>query len=336
MKFVSNVVRVSTKSTPAQPQYPHLAVARGLALAGETMIRAQGFLAAAEELFGSAEFAKAIDRHLPAYINAFAEWLTRDLNDRLVIPAYRKWLTSPGGTLAEVPGMIAKQMVADATTAESQRLLSKALEPWASSTERDLNDLTGPLCRRFGIDDKSLAVPAPYLIEIVGDPAHGTDRAAVNKLIGATISTAMSGTGWTVALLGTSVMKAVSMSAFGGVSMPLLLAVMGVTAAGLGLVYTSPAAKEKMESWITHRELPGTAKALASAGMEKRFAADAEKAERSARQSIVAAFTSTDADSARLRDLFVQEIVAGPRDSDGAGLLAAMRTRAAEVTILLP
>jgi hypothetical protein len=335
MGFVADVIHERSGVWPLRPEPPHLAVARGLALAGQTMVRAQNFLQATERLVRSEEFDALVERHMPKYAEAVAGWAAAGITERLIIPAYEEWQRADSGTLASVPGRIDDRALQWASSDEALASLAAALTDWSSHIERDLDDLTRPLLDEYAMAAGVLSVPMQPVTQALLGIGTDTDRIAMDRLIGGTTKFTVAGIGYSMALYGYLLN---GITTFSGLAIGLgpWFGLVAVMLAGVGMVAGSSSARDRVEKWLVQRELSGKAKSAITARTVTQLRDRAAELDKQIHESIVAAITDEGEAGEEFRRALGSLIVDGSPADPLSGLRSTLRQRAAQVTILLP
>jgi hypothetical protein len=200
MDFVLQASRqaVSAKTSVIRGAEPEYAIARGLALAGRMGVKAAGFRADLKSIIESKRISKIVIDHLPELTTAMGTAVASGITERHIIPAFKKWRDGTIKTLDQMSALISEQ-VSDELKAGNIAGLAGAISKWQKALQPELDDLTRPVCRRWGIPGNALSLPevsldgSRYSVAIDTTAATsaldslGNSIAAVVAIIGGTI-----------------------------------------------------------------------------------------------------------------------------------------------------
>lgn len=244
---------------------PEFAIARGLAIAGQIAVRAEGFRRDVDELLQSGRIERLVDEHLPELLSQLGHAVADGMTERLVVDTFRQWRAGEIRTLDLAAQRIASSLQEEMRASDNV-LLKTATAKWQNELRPEIEQLTRPLCTRWGLPPKSLTLPAVKVrgadCEVNVDTAAATDLLsavadAANVAVAVIFSTAALGGG--AALIATTGPFAV---------------VVGFVAALYVLSEGKKEALEKAKSWdipLALRQLRSEEKLLAKvrAGAEK-------------------------------------------------------------------
>jgi len=157
MDFVLDVSRqaVGPKTTVMRGAEPEYAIARGLALAGRMSVKAAGLRADVKQLFESQEIEGLVADHLPELAEAMGSAVASGITERHIIPAFRQWRNGEISTLNEMSAVVSAR-VNDELNSGNTIGLAAAISKWQSMLRPELDDLTRPICRRWGMPGSAL------------------------------------------------------------------------------------------------------------------------------------------------------------------------------------
>ena len=200
MDFVLEASRhsVGAKTTVIRGAEPEYAIARGLALAGRMSVKAAGFRADLKAITESKRISEIVDAHLPELTSAMGTAVASGITERHIIPAFIKWRNGDIKTLNQMSDVISKQVNGELEGGKTPALAA-AISKWQKALQPELDDLTRPICRRWGIPGNALNLPevtldgGSYAVRVDTTAATsaldslGNSIAAVVAIIGGTI-----------------------------------------------------------------------------------------------------------------------------------------------------
>ncbi|WP_406356279.1 Hsp70 family protein [Streptomyces sp. NBC_00658] len=258
---------------------PEFVISRGLALAGRMGIQAAGFRADVSELAESGRIASLVEHRMGRLTGLLGAAVARGITERHVIPAFVQWRNSDIQTLNEVVRKIAVDVNAEVTSSTDSRLAA-AMAAWQNDLAPEVDELTRPICHRWGLEPGSLRLPH---VSVGPGGAIGIDvnTAAATRTLSA-ISTVVS-----VVLAGV-----ISTTLFGA-GMAVLattgpFAVIVAFVGALGLMFMG---KEWLEHQLMTVSLPKPLRRMKSeAGLISRLRGDAQILEEKLARSLAAQF----------------------------------------------
>lgn len=137
---------------------PELAIARGLALAGRTSVRAEGFRKDIVALLSSKRVESVVKDRLPTLATKVGEAAADGLTERHVVPAFKRWRRGEIQTLNDVAREIAKKVGDELADARNSRI-TRAVGSWQDSLRPELAELSRPVCERWHIPPSAMALP---------------------------------------------------------------------------------------------------------------------------------------------------------------------------------
>lgn len=205
MGFVTTVCQevVGPDTQVLRGSEPEYAIARGLALAGRTSIKTAGFRKDVRRFIKSGQIESLVQERLPALAEALGGVVADGITERHVIPAFIQWRNGEFMTLNDMAAAIAT-LVNDSLQDPHNTRLLKVFTVWQNELRPDLEELTRPICARWGISKKSLALPVLDLsgsdISISQGFGAATDTVenvaeAANVLVAGVLATILFGAG---------------------------------------------------------------------------------------------------------------------------------------------
>jgi hypothetical protein len=159
MPFVLDIAReVFGADRVLRGHEPEAAIARGLALAGRTGVRAAGFRADVRSLTESGQISSLVSDRLPSLADKIGHAVAEGMTERHVIPAFRRWREGKIATLEQMASRISDS-VRNELTRSSNPALARATAEWQNELRPELEQLTKPVCIRWHIPPTALTLP---------------------------------------------------------------------------------------------------------------------------------------------------------------------------------
>ncbi|HLH59844.1 MAG TPA: Hsp70 family protein [Streptosporangiaceae bacterium] len=280
MDFVLDVSRqaVGRKTTVIRGAEPEYAIARGLALAGRMTLKTAGFRADLKELTDFQKISGIVDEHLSELTAAMGTAVASGITERFIIPAFIKWRNGELKTLEKMSEVISEQ-VNDELQDGNVTALAEAIATWQQALQPEIDDLTRPICRRWGMPANALKLP-----EVTLDSAHYS----VTVDTSAATST-MEGVGNSIA----AVAAIIGGTLLGGAGTALLMAgPVGWIIGAVGVGVAALAGKDALIEKAKTSDLPlSLRKMTGEKAMVSKLRADAAASERKLATALAAEFT---------------------------------------------
>ncbi|MFC5822276.1 Hsp70 family protein [Nonomuraea insulae] len=136
---------------------PEVAIARGLALAGRTSIRAEGFRKDVRKLLAGNRIESLIADRLPALTDEIGKAAADGITDRHIVGVMRRWRRREIRTLNDVAAEVATALH-DELTDPDNPTIAKVVVAWQNDLLPDINELTRPVCERWHVPPTSMAL----------------------------------------------------------------------------------------------------------------------------------------------------------------------------------
>lgn len=136
---------------------PEVAIARGLALAGRTSVRAEGFRKDVRKLLAGDRIESLIADRLPALTDELGRAAADGITDRHIVGAMRRWRSGSIRTLNDVAKEVAAGVHGELTDPDNPTI-TKVVVAWQNDLLPDINELTRPVCERWHVPPASMAL----------------------------------------------------------------------------------------------------------------------------------------------------------------------------------
>ena len=169
MRFIEEIANevFPEPTVVRQAPEPEHAISIGLAHAGSIRYRTQAFLKEISEMINSGQVQDVIHSRMSSFAEAIAEVVTTDATQRFILPEFLEWRSSGEGKLKDIAERISARIEAWQRSQDGQQRILRALIKWYRQIERDLHNLTAPLCMKYNLAADVLDIPkAPF------DPAR--------------------------------------------------------------------------------------------------------------------------------------------------------------------
>jgi hypothetical protein len=180
MTFVLEASRevMGDQTVVLRGQEPEFAIARGLALAGRMSIKTRGFRQDVKKLIKSQKIENLVDERLSELVDQMGLEVANGMTERHVIPTFIRWRNGEIDTLDAAAQQIATRLQNDFEATDGKQLRG-AVASWQNGLVPELEELTRPICLKWGLDPKAMKLPQ---IEVKGgklkvpvDTAIGTE-----------------------------------------------------------------------------------------------------------------------------------------------------------------
>ncbi|MEU9883299.1 hypothetical protein [Streptomyces phaeochromogenes] len=159
MPFVLDIAReLAGADRAVLGKEPEFAIAQGLALAGRMGIRAAGFRADVRQLTESGRITTLVEDRMGLLTDLLGSAVTEGITERHVIPAFVQWRNGEIRTLDDVVRRVANE-VNEMITSSTDSRLAAAMAAWQNDLAPELEALTRPICRRWGLEPEALRLP---------------------------------------------------------------------------------------------------------------------------------------------------------------------------------
>lgn len=219
---------------------PELAIARGLALAGRIGVRAGGFRIDIADFLRTDQVKTVVDNRLPDLATAIGTAVATGVVETYALPAFRRWRSGRITTLAEMETEVADKVSAGMRNPSNQKV-NDAVREWQDGLRPDLAELTGPICRRWGIPPSAMELPPLDVRDQEWVPAIGLANLLASKA------------GSIAAMVATAVVAAVVTAVFAA---GLSLGPGGWVALGVGALWSIVMAEEVGTEKVKTADLP--------------------------------------------------------------------------------
>ncbi len=162
MAFVQRMCEeVFPQSKFRRDEEPEASVARGLALWGRVYLRTADFEAAVTDI-AEHQIPKIVARRAGHLVKRIAPAAANALIDVAVRPALLSWQAGKIKTIAKIEPTIQARANRWLAGPDFNTLVGDAVEAWTPALQKELNDLTDAVCKRYAIPLGSLSI-APAL-----------------------------------------------------------------------------------------------------------------------------------------------------------------------------
>lgn len=154
---------------------------------------AQRFRREIEQLVTSGGVRQAVDRELPALRHSLADAFADVMVERFVLPAFRDWKAGRVRTLADLKPRIENEFKKWLKSQAGKDHLSEIVLRWFEELGSELEELTDPVCRRYGVPTEALslapgAMLSSHQVEVGGiDPTEIIGYDALANLVGVVV-----------------------------------------------------------------------------------------------------------------------------------------------------
>jgi len=161
---------------------PEVAIARGLALAGQMSVRAAGFREDVHRLVRGDQIKLLVSDRLPAFAQKLGDAAAAGMTERYVIPAFRQWRAGTITTLNDLTSQIITAMRTDLTDPANPRL-ARASAEWQNELHPELEELTRPICNRWQLPPAAMRLPPVTVQGGGGKLTIGTNLGAATEVL---------------------------------------------------------------------------------------------------------------------------------------------------------
>ncbi|MBR0464628.1 MAG: hypothetical protein IJJ23_09680 [Clostridia bacterium] len=210
---------------------PEFAIARGLCYALRIDQKTKDFSMDVEKLINSEEMEALVLRYLPDLFRRISVPLTDRLVDDIAPQVFEKWRSGGIKTFDEIGVEITKHVTELLRTDEVRQMIRPAVGEWVLGLRPHIEDLTDPICDKYGLPRTSLRLPESLdigaaQITLSSDSLIKIDqlKALIDIITGAVMAALLGGGG--VALLSTGLPGVI-----GGFIVGILVGIVGTEAA---------------------------------------------------------------------------------------------------------
>ena len=141
--------------TESQPEF---SVARGLSYCGRIDEELRAFQKELNDLIDSTAVEKIVARHINDLYKLAVDTLTGPIIENAVLPVIDRWREGEIQRLAEIDGILQKEIEAWLHTEDARKLLAKPVSTWLKPVAYDLEEYTLPICARHNVPYRALSL----------------------------------------------------------------------------------------------------------------------------------------------------------------------------------